>query len=122
MIKRNDLILVGILLLLCLGVYGFFQLNKEEGGQVVVKVDGVITDTYDLSQDGEYTIKGANGQINTFRIKDEQVDMIDASCPDKLCVNQHDIHYNHETIVCLPNLVVLEVISEEENDIDVIAN
>ena len=122
MIKRNDLILVGILLLLCLGVYGFFQLNKEEGGQVVVKVDGVITDTYDLSQDGEYTIKSANGQMNTFRIKDEQVDMIDASCPDKLCVNQHDIHYNHETIVCLPNLVVLEVISEEENDIDVIAN
>ncbi len=122
MIKRNDLILIGILLLLCLGVYGFFQLNKEEGGQVVVKVDGVITDTYDLSQDGEYTIEGANGQINTFRIKDEQVDMIDASCPDKLCVNQHDIHYNHETIVCLPNMVVLEVISEEENDIDVIAN
>ncbi len=122
MVKRNDLILIGILLLLCLGVYGFFQLNKEEGGQVVVKVDGIITDTYDLSQDGEYTVKGANGQMNTFRIKDEQVDMLDANCPDKLCVNQHDIHYNHETIVCLPNLVVLEVISEEENDIDVIAN
>lgn len=122
MIKRNDLILIGILLLLCLGIYGFFQLNKKEGGKVVVKVDGIITDTYDLSQDGEYTITNSNGQINTFRIKDEQVDMIDASCPDKLCVNQHDIHYNHETIVCLPNLVVLEVISEEENDIDVIAN
>ncbi|MFR5116202.1 MAG: NusG domain II-containing protein [Eubacterium sp.] len=31
--------------------------------------------------------------------------MISADCPDKLCVNQHAISSNGETIVCLPNKV-----------------
>ena len=35
--------------------------------------------------------------------------MISADCPDKLCVNQHAISSNGETIVCLPNKVVVEV-------------
>ena len=35
--------------------------------------------------------------------------MISADCPDKLCVHQHAISANGETIVCLPNKVVAEV-------------
>jgi hypothetical protein len=122
MIKKNDLILVGVVILLGLAVIIFMNVTQSEGSKVVITIDGNVYDTLELKENTTYTIKGDNSEWNNFEIKDGYVNMLDASCPDKLCVNQKDIHYNHETIVCLPNKVVLEVIDGEENEIDIIAN
>lgn len=122
MFKRNDLILIGVIILLCIGVFAYIGLTKKEGSKVQITVDGRIYDTLLLKEDTEFTVYGEDEAYNTFVIKDGYVDMIDASCPDKLCVNQKDIHYNHETIVCLPNKVVLEILDGEDSDVDMIAN
>jgi hypothetical protein len=122
MIKKNDLILIGIVIMLGLAVIIFMNATKSEGSKVVITIDGTVYDTLVLEENTSYTIKGDNGEWNTFEIKDGYVNMLDASCPDKLCVNHKDIHYNHETIVCLPNKVVLEVVDGEENEVDMIAN
>lgn len=122
MIKKNDIILIGVIILLGLAVILFMNAIKTEGSKVVITIDGNVYDTLELKEDTTYTIEVDNGVWNTFEIKDGYVNMLDASCPDKLCVKHNDIHYNHETIVCLPNKVVLEVIDGEENEIDMIAN
>ncbi|MDF2942033.1 MAG: putative rane protein [Herbinix sp.] len=122
MIKKNDIILVGVVILLGLAVIIFMNVTKTEGSKVVVTIDGNVYNTFDLNEDTTFTINADNGEWNSFEIKDGHVDMVDASCPDKICVNHKDIHYNHETIVCLPNKVVLEVIDGEENEVDMIAN
>ena len=122
MIKRNDIILIGVVILLCLGCFALFQFTKKEGSKVVVTIDGKVYDTYDLSEEDSYLVEDEQGHRNLFQIKDGEVDMIDADCPDKLCVKQKNIHYNHETIVCLPNKVVIEIISSDESDVDMIAN
>ena len=122
MIKRNDIILIGVVILLSLGVLVFLNLTKQEGSELVVTMDGNIYKTFQLNQNTTFTIEGENGTYNTFKIKDGYVDMTDASCPDKICVHHKSIHYNHETIVCLPNKVVLEVHSGEESNVDMIAN
>jgi hypothetical protein len=44
--------------------------------------------------------------------------MTEADCPDKLCVQEKAVSKNGETIVCLPHRVVVEITSEEENEID----
>ena len=44
--------------------------------------------------------------------------MLDASCPDQLCVDQNEISFDKESIICLPNKVVLTVISDTESDVD----
>jgi hypothetical protein len=122
MIKKNDLVLVGIVLALCLLILAFFQLTKEEGSRVIVTIDGKLYETFSLDSDTSFTIQGENGSYNTFVIKDGYVDMTDASCPDKICVKHKRIHYNHETITCLPNKVVLEITNGQENQVDIIAN
>jgi len=122
MLKKNDLILIGVVILLGLAVIIFMNATQSEGSKIVITIDGNVYDTLELKENTTYTIKGDNGEWNNFEIKDGYVNMLDASCPDKLCVNQKDIHYNNETIVCLPNKVVLEVIGGEENEVDMIAN
>ena len=43
-----------------------------------------------------------------LEIKDGEIKMIWADCPDHLCMKQHAIDKNGGTIVCLPNKVVIE--------------
>lgn len=122
MIKRNDLILIGAVLIICIAVFAFIHFTQKEGSKVMITIDGKLYDTLDLQKDTELTIKLDNGAFNTFKITNGYVDMIGASCPDKLCVKHKGIHYDHETIVCLPNRVVLEIVGGDENEVDMIAN
>lgn len=120
--KKNDFYLIGILVILSLILIATIQLFKKSGTKVVVYVDNQVYETFTLDKDLEYTIKLENDKWNTFTIKNGFVDMIDASCPDLICVNDKPIHYNHETIVCLPNKVVIEIQGGNENPIDSIVN
>ena len=85
-------------------------------------MNGEVYDTLYLKENTTYTVKGKDGTYNTFEIKDGYVDMLDASCPDKLCVNHSNIHYNNETIVCLPNKVVLQITDAGEGEVDAVTN
>ena len=44
--------------------------------------------------------------------------MIDADCPDKLCEYQNAISQSGETIVCLPNKVIVIVAGDDEDEFD----
>lgn len=98
------------------------QFFKSEGSRVLITIDGIEDKVFDLSEDAIYKIQHEDGHWNTLEIKDGNVSMIDASCPDKLCVKHRSIHYNNETITCLPNKVVLKIIGGEESELDAIAN
>jgi hypothetical protein len=122
MLKRNDIILVGAVIILSLAVILFINLTKKEGSRLLVTIDGKEYKTFDLNKDTTFTIEEEDGDWNTFEIKNGYVKMLEANCPDKLCVtNFKAIHYNHETITCLPHKVVLEIVGGEENDVDMIA-
>ncbi|HWT27086.1 MAG TPA: NusG domain II-containing protein [Mobilitalea sp.] len=122
MIKKNDIILACSILVLGLAVILFINFTKASGSKVALSVDGKVIKTFYMKDDTTYTYHGKNGDWNKFTIKDGVVDMIDASCPDKICVHQPSIKYNNEAIVCLPNKVVLEVIDGEDNNVDMTAN
>ena len=55
---------------------------------------------------------------NIIEIKGGKAYMLEASCPDQLCVDQNEISFDKESIICLPNKVVLTVTSDAESDVD----
>lgn len=118
--KKNDIILIGIIAIV--GMIGllYISLSKTAGDKVVVTVDGEVYKELPLNKDATFTIEGVNGGTNILQIKDGIADIIEANCPDKLCVNQHEIENNGESQICLPNKVVVEVQSEKESDVDII--
>ncbi|WMC92068.1 NusG domain II-containing protein [Kineothrix sp. MB12-C1] len=121
MLKKNDVILVGGLLIIALAAMLFVFLTKEEGGKVVVTVDGEIYETLSLNEDITLSIGEEDERYNVLEIKDGKVSMAEANCPDKLCVRHAPIHYNHESIICLPHKVTIAIQNGEEQDIDIIA-
>lgn len=121
MIKKNDMILIGVILLICMLAFAFMLFSRKEGSKLIVFVNGQEYKIFSLNEATEFTVRQDDGSFNTFVIENGKVDMTAASCPDKLCVKDRNIHYNNETIVCLPNNVVLQISNGDEADVDIIA-
>lgn len=117
---RSDIILIGVLLIISLSVLLFVFLTREEGAVADVYVDGVKVAEYPLSIDGVYYI---NNGSNVLVIEDGAAYMREANCPDKFskngCVNTGKISYVGQTIVCLPNKIIVEIVGEGEGIVDV---
>ena len=47
--------------------------------------------------------------------------MLEADCPDQLLLHQKAISKDKESIICLPNRVVVTVESEQKNTLDDVA-
>jgi len=117
--KKNDWILVAVILVLAgIGFFIFTSLGRQTAGIVKVTVDGEVFGTYSLKKEQEVEINDTNRLI----IEDGQVDMVEADCPDQICVDHKTISKNKETIVCLPNKVIVEIVGGEDDEIDAVAN
>lgn len=113
--KKRDFILIGAILGIILVVFAITQLSKKEGACVVVKINGQEVAQYSLSENGEYEL---NGGTNILRIEDGKAFLVDADCPDHLCVNQGKISKTGETITCLPNRLTITVYGAEKSDVE----
>lgn len=117
--KKNDYILIAVILAVAAIIFGVYSfMHKDEGAVVQISIDGKIVEEYPLDQDKTIPINDTNVLV----IKDGKADMIEADCPDQICVKQKAISKNGETIVCLPNKIVVTVVSKESTGLDAVAN
>lgn len=120
--KRNDIILLIIILAAALITFGAYRLYYHENGDIVqVSVDSKVTKTFPLHSDTTYTIQTQDGGSNILQIKDGYASIQEANCPDKLCVHQKKISNQGETLVCLPHKIVVSIVSSKKATLDGIA-
>ena len=114
--KKKDLILICSVLVLAAAFWlvpravGLFGNSKEQ--KLRITVSGEEYGSYSLEEDQVIKV----GDTNICEIKDKKVSMISADCPDQLCIHQRTIQLQGETIVCLPNKVVLEITGTRQTD------
>ena len=118
---RNDMILGLAVIILAAGIWLATELLKKDGSFAVVTVNGTETARYSLSEDAEIRLESENGGFNILVIKNGKADIIEASCPDHVCVDQRPISKTGEAITCLPNKTVITVDGEEEAEIDFVS-
>lgn len=108
--KKKDLILAGVILgaAIILWLCIRFSMPKDQQ-KIRITVDGEFYGEYSLMENQEIAIGGTN----ICRIENGKVKMIEASCPDKLCIKQKAVDASGGTIICLPNKVVIEAVGGE---------
>lgn len=117
---RADLLLIAALLLAGLILTLTLCLNRREGRQVVVRVDGQIAARLSLSEEQQYPVEIDGTVTNLLVIRDGTVRMSEAVCPDHLCIHRGAIRYAGDSIVCLPNRVVAEITGDDALDLDAV--
>jgi len=120
-LKKWDVVIVLLALAVAGGLYfsGLLRANTP-GGVAVVYVNGVEKARLSLLQDTQYRVETEQG-YNVIVVKDGKAEIIDADCPDKICVNHKAISLQHESITCLPHKVVVEIEGGNDNTVDVVA-
>ena len=117
-LKKKDWILITVILCVAgLTVLVHTFIGGAGTNRVIVKIEGAIEGIYSLSEDREIEL---NGGTNLLQIKNGQASMLEADCPDQLCVHQKPVSLNHESIICLPNKVVMEVESGTGREFDAV--
>lgn len=105
-----------IILGVAVALFLFLKFSANDGEQVIVKVDKKEIARYDLNTDREVVIDGKDGGKNTLVIKAGKAYIKDATCPDKLCEHQGKIHMVGQSLICLPNRVVIEITDDDKDE------
>lgn len=103
--KKKDGILILTLALLAAALLLLSRIGGGAGTLAVVSVAGEDKLWLPLARDGVYRI----GDGNVLAIEDGRARMREADCPDQICVRHRAVSRAGETIVCLPNRVVVEI-------------
>lgn len=122
--KRNDVkIIIGVLIVA--GVFYLFnqyRISKMDVNKlyVEIKVEGELYERVQLSDEKEIKIE-RDDSYNIINVHDNGVEMIEANCPDHVCVRTGFINKVGSTIVCLPHKVYVEIVGDVEDGLDAIS-
>ncbi|WP_269477159.1 NusG domain II-containing protein [Hominibacterium faecale] len=108
MIRKADVILALLLIVFGLGCSYALTTGEETGQMVRISVNGDEYANYSLSENRTITID-QNDHINKITIKDGAVSMTFSDCKGQDCVHQGKIAKTSQSIVCLPNKIVIEI-------------
>ncbi len=127
----GDVFVILSVLLFCAILIGgtriYSRKNQNKPPYVRITQDGQVLlekDLRDFSEPAEYRIDSDHGHMVIF-ISSEKVYVKESDCPDKICMRQGDLTSPGDGAVCLPNRVIIEIVSGDEDDtsgkVDVIA-
>lgn len=119
--RKNDVILIGTLLgiVIVLFLAMFFIKRNTVNGEAVVLIEGEEYGRYPLSKDCIVEIPGLLG-TNILTISEGKAHMSAAVCPDKICMDFGEIHYNTEMIVCRPGGIVVIIENGDTSELDAV--
>ncbi len=126
MFKRNDVIVMVVVLVLALLGYTAMRLvapPSARAARVVALIEGIEVLSVPLSQPGTYKVPQSGDAVNAFTIADGMVRMTDANCPDSWCMKKGAVSRTADQIVCLPHKLILQLEGEAEpglDDLDVV--
>ncbi len=113
---KGDLLAIAAVVLLAVAVAVSF-IPKTGDGAVAAEIyqDGKLIKT--LSLDEETTFEICGKYTNLIAVSNGEISFAASDCPGEDCVHSGAIHSSGRSLVCLPNGVVVRVITQN-SDVD----
>ncbi|MFA6776375.1 MAG: NusG domain II-containing protein [Sphaerochaetaceae bacterium] len=112
----------GIAILISLGViFMMAHTHTAKSGAYLNIQSAEGTYRYPLSEDRTILVDGPLGKT-TVVIKDGKASITDSPCESKACTRMAPISDSNGFVACLPNGVLLTVVSDDANEVDDVTN
>lgn len=118
--KKNDFIIVLLLLATAGSLYFFNQWNAKDKpvvAEIYVESEKVQTIVMDNIEDRTFSIQ-ERPEIVFHLYDDGSIAFESSDCPDKVCVRSGKLHLAGQSAACLPNGVIIKIISSDANNKD----
>jgi hypothetical protein len=110
--KRSDRITAVIVLsaVVVLAIVWVFM-HRAGGSVASIRVDGNLVATVDLTSTTPRTLRvaGVIGPVDILADGKGFIRVVDATCPDQICVKTSPAHSPGDQIICVPNRMVITV-------------
>ena len=121
--KANIIAAICVILLAVLGVvlWIVFSNMGQENKMVIIYQYNKEVERIDLTKvtkSYELTFTSKDGGKNIVRIEKEGVSIIEASCPDHVCMDAGTITNGVVPIICAPNHLMIKIEEKNEDKLD----
>ncbi len=111
-IRKNDIFLAASVIILCLiiAVIPFFF--SSDGSSVLIYVDGEVYAEKSLNENSVTDIDGLMQVV----IENGKAYVKNSVCPNGACEHSAPVSASGESIICLPNKIMIKISGETEMD------
>ena len=133
-IRKADIILFIVLLAAGLAASAVLAMSHTGGDTVIIESGGELYATYPLAEDRLVIVPAPQEKASSLKVPDDtkpaseqythynvvtvsggKVTVTEGSCKNQVCVHHSAISLSGESIVCLPNKVVIQLAEETES-------
>lgn len=131
--KRGDLVLISVVLAAALIFLVPRWLDGKDSEKnhnnpltATITVDGQLFKTVELTEEEQIIEIKTDHGVNILKVYDYGIEMIEADCPDEVCLSFGFVDKKNQSIVCLPHKVLVEVEGtsggESQDEVDAVVN
>lgn len=106
-----DLVLLLVLTACTVGSFFMRDVLASQGFTVIVELRNVAVYKGNLSEERQVTVRGAYGDVR-IHIHNGRVAVVHAACPNKVCVRTGWRNLTGESIICVPNRLVIRILGD----------
>ena len=120
-VLRNDLILIGSLLVLAvISLVLVLTLKTKKNLQAKVYVQNEVQEVIDLSkkEEKDYYVQGLKGQVH-IHTKNGGIAIVESNCPHQDCVNMGYVYETNRPIICAYNAVYIIIEGKANFDVEI---
>lgn len=120
-VLKNDLILIGSLLVLAvISLVLVLTLKTKKNLQAKVYVQNEVVEVIDLSkkEEKDYYVQGLKGQVH-IHTKNGGIAIVESNCPHQDCVNMGYVYETNRPIICAYNAVYIVIEGKANFDVEI---
>ena len=120
-VLRNDLILIGSLLVLAIiSLVLVLTLKTKKNLQAKVYFQNEVVEVIDLSkkEEKDYYVQGLKGQVH-IHTKHGGIAIVESNCPHQDCVNMGYVYETNRPIICAYNAVYIVIEGKANFDVEI---
>lgn len=110
--NKNDIKLLIIILIIISILFIIYFLNSKKANIAYVYYENDLILTINLSINQIYEVNGENGPVK-IEVLNNQIRVIEENSPRHLCSKQGFISNAGQSIICLPNKIIIELPNNE---------
>lgn len=118
--KKQDILIVSILVILAAGLYFVFvvmQREKPAIAEIYYKSELVKTITLNQKEDSTFTVP-QNEHVVFGLYADGSIAFLESDCPDKVCIHSGKLNHVGQSSACLPNELIVKILPQDQHDED----
>lgn len=109
--NKNDIKLIIVILFFIILLFSLTLIRKKANIANVYYENKLILEI-DLSINKTYEVSGDNGKV-VIEVLNNQIRVVEENSPYQICSKQGFVSKSGESIICLPNKIIIELPSDE---------